>query len=73
MSRNFIDKILNPQSKQDIFDTIPKAKKLFEEKPEINPMLKARNERKEKLIKNATEHYDKLLEKRIQEIERNTR
>ena len=73
MTRDYIDKILNPQSKQDIFDTVPAARKLFDNKPSSGKVssLQKRSERKEKLINNAKEHFAKMLDRRIKEIEGN--
>ena len=73
MTRDYIDKILNPQSKQDIFDTVPAARKLFDNNPSSGKvsLLQKRSERKEKLINNAKEHFAKMLDRRIREIEGN--
>ena len=80
-------KILNPTTRQDIYDTIPNAKAIFEGggvKPRsmapaaVTPLTKyavARQERmsarKEMLTKRAKEHFDKMLQNRLSDIEKN--
>ena len=72
-------KILNPTTRQDIYDTIPNAKAIFEGggvKPRsMAPAAAARQERvsarKEMLTKRAKEHFDKMLQNRLADIEKN--
>jgi hypothetical protein len=85
---NLMNKILNPKTKQDIYDTIPNAREIFEGqsvKPQrsvapvpVTPKYKYQQlrqerlqERKEMLTKRAKDHFNKMLEKRLAEIEKN--
>ena len=65
--RDFIDKVLNPTSIEDIYDTVPKAKELL---PSSREQRLA--ERRNKLSKIAIDNSAKLLARRLAEIKKNT-
>ena len=78
--RNFIDKVLNPTSIEDIYDTVPKAKELLQQAlPRVaaKKMLPSSREqrlaeRRDKLSKIAIDNSAKLLARRLAEIKKNT-
>ena len=65
--RDFIDKVLNPTSIEDIYDTVPKAKELLHSSREQRLA-----ERRNKLSKIAIDNSAKLLARRLAEIKKNT-
>jgi|TARA_R110000822_G_scaffold3896_2_gene16623 hypothetical protein len=78
--RDFIDKVLNPTSIEDIYDTVPKAKELLQQAlPRVaaKKMLPSSREqrlaeRRDKLSKIAIDNSAKLLARRLAEIKKNT-
>jgi len=78
--RDFIDKVLNPTSIEDIYDTVPKAKELLQQalpKVAAKKMLPSSREqrlaeRRDKLSKIAIDNSAKLLARRLAEIKKNT-
>ena len=78
--RDFIDKVLNPTSIEDIYDTVPKAKELLQQAlPRVaaKKMLPSSREqrlaeRRNKLSKIAIDNSAKLLARRLAEIKKNT-
>ena len=78
--RDFIDKVLNPTSIEDIYDTVPKAKELLQQAlPRVaaKKMLPSSREqrlaeRRDKLRKIAIDNSAKLLARRLAEIKKNT-
>jgi len=78
--RDFIDKVLNPTSIEDIYDTVPKAKELLQQAlPRVaakkmlpNSREQRLAERRDKLSKIAIDNSAKLLARRLAEIKKNT-
>ena len=78
--RDFIDKILNPTSIEDIYDTVPKAKELLQQAlpkvaaKKVLPSSREQRlaERRNKLNKLAIDNSAKMLARRLAEIKKNT-